>query len=135
MASGLLIPTVHSSVQSNIKTNYWTYTIEPNFDVYLPKKFQVHTDASGNLRQKTSTFNYNTNTFIWNAWIGKKFLKGDALLLKASANDLLNQNIGFNRNVSSNYISQNTYSTIQRYFMLSLVWNFNKAGTPVPGNN
>ena len=122
-----------SSVQSNIKTNYWTWTIEPNFDVYLPKKFQVHTDAGANLRQKTSTFNYNTNTFIWNAWIGKKFLKGDALLIKASANDILNQNIGFNRNVSSNYISQNTYSTIQRYFMLSLVWNFNKAGTPVPG--
>ncbi|MFT3934634.1 MAG: outer membrane beta-barrel protein [Chitinophagaceae bacterium] len=122
-----------SSVQSSIKTNYWTWTIEPNFDVFLPKKFQIHTDASANLRQKTSTFNYNTNTFIWNAWIGKKFLKSDGLLLKLSGNDLLNQNIGFNRNVSSNYISQNTYSTIQRYFMISLVWNFNKAGMPAAG--
>jgi hypothetical protein len=124
-----------SSVQSNIKTNYWTFTISPNIDFFLPKKFQVHTEAFANLRQKTSAFNYNTNTLIWNAWIGKKFFKNDALMLKASANDLLNQNAGFNRNVTSNYISQNTYTTIQRFFMLSLIWNFNKAGTPVPGNN
>lgn len=121
-----------SSVQSNIKTNYWTYNIQPNIDVFLPKKFQVHTDVDANFRQKTSAFDFNTNVILWNAWIGKKFLKGDALLLKVSANDLLNQNIGFNRAVSSNFISQNTYSTIQRYVLFSIVWNFNKAGTPAP---
>jgi len=125
----------HSSVQSSIKTHYWTFNVQPNFDVFLPKKFQVHSDMDANFRQKTSAFDFNTNVILWNAWIGKKFLKGDALLIKASANDLLNQNKGFNRNVSSNFISQNTYSSIQRFFMLSVVWNFNKAGTPVPGNN
>jgi len=125
----------HSSVQSSIKTHYWTYQVQPNFDVFLPKKFQVHSDLDGNFRQKTSAFDFNTNVILWNAWIGKKFLKGDALLIKASANDLLNQNKGFNRNVNSNFISQSTYSSIQRFFMLSVVWNFNKSGTPVPGNN
>jgi hypothetical protein len=52
---------------------------------------------------------------------------------KVSGHDLLNQNIGFERTVNSNYISQNTYSTIQRFFLLSFVWNFTKAGTPGPG--
>ncbi|MEP6727405.1 MAG: outer membrane beta-barrel family protein [Bacteroidota bacterium] len=125
----------HSSVQSGIKTNYWIFNVQPGADIFLPKKFQVHSDVDANFRQKTSAFDYNTNVILWNAWIGKKFLKGDALLLKASANDLLNQNKGFNRNVNSNFITQNTYSSIQRFFMLSIVWNFNKAGTPVPGNN
>ncbi|MEO5685419.1 MAG: outer membrane beta-barrel protein [Chitinophagaceae bacterium] len=124
-----------SSIQSSIKNNYFTFSIQPNIDIFLPKKFQLHTDADANLRQKTSVFNYNTNVVLWNAWIGKKFFKNDALLLKASGNDLLNQNTGFNRNVMSNFISQNTYSTIQRYFMISLIWNFNKAGTPAPPNN
>jgi hypothetical protein len=78
-------------------------------------------------------FDNNTNIILWNAWVGKKFLKKDALLIKVSANDLLNQNIGFNRTVNSNYISQNTYSTIQRFFLLSVVWNFNKTGVKVPG--
>lgn len=125
----------HSSVQSNIKTNYWTYNVQPAFDIFLPKKFQVHSDVDANFRQKTSAFDFNTNVILWNAWIGKKFLKGDALLIKASANDLLNQNIGFNRTVNSNFISQNTYTTIQRFFMLSVIWSFNKAGTPAPTNN
>ncbi|MGI8951615.1 MAG: outer membrane beta-barrel protein [Chitinophagaceae bacterium] len=124
-----------SSVQQNIKTQYWSFDISPNFDVHLPKKFQIHADGDFNFRQKTTVFNTAPNAFLLNAWIGKKFLKNDALLIKAAGYDLLNQNIGFDRTVSSNYISQNTYSTIQRHFMLSVVWNFNKAGTKAPGSD
>jgi Outer membrane protein beta-barrel family/CarboxypepD_reg-like domain len=124
-----------SSIQVGIKTTYWTYNIRPDIDFFLPLKFQIHTDCDINIRPKSTTFPSNNTVAFWNAWIGKKFTKNDALLLKASVNDLLNMNIGFNRNVSSNYISQTTYSTIQRYFMLSLVWNFTKAGTPMPKND
>ena len=123
-----------SSINSGVTTRYWTYEIVPGGDLFLPLKFQVHADCDVSLRQKTSVFDNNTNVTLLNAWIGKKFFKGDALLLKASGNDLLNQNIGFNRTVNSNFVSQNTYSTIKRYFMLSIVWNFNKAGSPAPGN-
>ncbi len=124
-----------SSVQQSIKTHYWTFQVEPGLDIYLPGKIQLHSDAEINLRQKTSAFDYNTNVVLWNAWFGKKLLKSDALIIKFTANDLLNQNRGINRNVQSNFISQNTYSTIQRFFMLSVTWNFNKAGTPAPANN
>jgi hypothetical protein len=122
-----------SSIQDNVKTQYWSFDVNPDFDIYLPLKFQIHSDCNFSIRQKTDVFDNNTNAILWNAWIGKKFLKKDPLLIKVSANDLLNQNIGFNRTVNSNYISQNTYSTIQRFFLLSIVWNFNKAGIKVPG--
>lgn len=131
-SSNVIYTRSRSSVQTSIKTSYWTYNLRPEADVFLPLKFQVHTDLDVNLRQKTSVFDNNTNVVLWNAWAGKKFLKNDALLVKVSANDLLNRNLGFNRIVNSNYISQNTYSTIQRYFLFSVVWNFNKAGTPAP---
>ena len=121
-----------SSIQEGIKTNYWTFNVRPDIDFFLPLKFQVHTDCDFNFRQKTSVFDANTNVILWNAWLGKKFLKNDVLLVKVSANDILNQNKGFNRTVTSNYISQTTNTTIQRYFMLSVVWNFTKAGTPAP---
>ena len=124
-----------SSIQADVKTKYWTFDLSPNFDVFLPKKFQIHSDADFSFRQKTNVFDDNTNVILWNAWIGKKFLKNDALLIKASANDILNQNIGFNRTVNSNYISQNTYTTIRRYFLLSVVWNFTKAGIKMPGQD
>jgi hypothetical protein len=104
-------------------------------DVFLPLRFQIHGDADINLRQRTAVFNTNNNVFLVNGWFGKKFLKRDALLVKAAVNDLLDQNNGFSRTVNSNFITQNTYNTIKRYFMLSVVWNFAKAGTVAPPSN
>jgi len=124
--------TSNSSINTGVSTNYWTYEIQPEGNLFLPLKFQIHADADINLRQKTVVFSTNNNVALVNAWIGKKFLKNDALLIKVAVNDLLNQNIGFNRTVNSTFITQNTYTTIQRYGMLSVVWNFTKAGTPMP---
>jgi len=121
-----------STVNTGISTRYWTYQINPEANWFLPLKFQIHAEADINLRQKTAIFPNNNNVALVNGWIGKKFLKNDALLIKVAVNDLFNKNIGFNRNVSSNFISQSTYTTIRRYGMLSVVWNFTKAGTPMP---
>lgn len=121
-----------SSINTGVTTNFFTYEIQPEGNLFLPLKFQIHADADINLRQKTAVFTTNNNVALINAWIGKKFLKNDALLIKAAVNDLLNQNLGFNRTVNSNFISQNTYTTIRRYGMLSVIWNFTKAGTPMP---
>jgi hypothetical protein len=123
-----------SSIQQNIKTNYWTFDVDPNAHIYFAKKFQIQTDCQFNFRQKTSVFDNNTNVIFWNAWIGRTFTKKDALLVKIVGHDLLDQNIGFSRNVNSNFISENTYSNIRRYFLLSIVWNFNKAGVKAPGS-
>jgi len=123
-----------SSINTQTSTKYWTYTIHPDLNIYLPWKFFVHAEADVNLRPKTAVFANNLNNTLLNASLGKKFLKNDALVISLSGNDLLNQNIGFNRNTYSNFISQNTFSTIKRYFMLTAVWNFTKAGTPAPNN-
>src|SRR5579862_7346027 len=121
-----------SSIQLNMPIQYWSYQIQPNIDFFLPLKFQIHSDLNYTLRQKTAAFPGNYDVALWNGWFGKKFLKSDQLLVKFSANDILNQNKGVTRNVSSNFISQNTNSTIQRYFMFSVVWNFNKTGGAAP---
>ena len=124
--------TSRSSINTGVNTNYWTYEIQPEGNLFLPLKFQLHADADINLRQKTPVFTTNNNVVLLNGWVGKKFLKNDALLIKVSVNDILNQNIGFNRTVNSNFITQNTYGTIKRFGMLTVVWNFTKPGTPVP---
>lgn len=124
-----------SSINTGITTDYWTWQINPSLDIFFPLKFQLHGDADINLRQKTSVFQNNNNVTLLNGWIGKKFLKNDALLIKASGNDLLDQNAGFNRTVNSNFITQNTYTTIRRYFLFSIVWNFNKTGATATGKD
>jgi len=119
--------TNHSTLQNQINNNSWSFSLQPYFDVFLPAKFQIHTDANYNWQQKTQTFAAR-NQFIWNAWIGKKFFKKEDLLFKISANDILNQNNGFNRSAYNNTYTQSVNTTIKRYFMLSVEWNFNKMG-------
>jgi len=123
-----------SSIQTNTKTQFWSFDLQPWIDIYLPLKFQIHTDGSYTVKQKTAVLP-STSFFILNGWVGKKFMKNDAMLIKISGNDILNQNIGLQRYTNSNIISQSTYSTIRRYFLLSVVWNFTKSGIKAPSNN
>ena len=117
-----------SSVQKELRTNYWTYNISPYMNFFLPAKFQLHAEMNYAIRQKTSVFTGNNNAAIVNAFLAKKFGKKELVQINLSVNDLLNQNIGFNRSVNTNTISESTYSTIGRYGLLSFIWNFNKLG-------
>lgn len=110
-------------------TNFWTIQNELSGNVQLPYKFELGTDIDWNVRQKTVVFDNNNNVFLWNAYVSRKFLKGDKLVLRLYVNDILNQNLGFRRYGENNAISQNTYNTIRRYGMLSLTWSFSKSPT------
>jgi hypothetical protein len=94
----------------------------------MPFQFKIGSDVDINLRQRTSDFDRNLNNFILNAFVSKGFFKNEALLLKVSGVDLLNQNLGFRRTANSNYINENTYSVLRRYVLVSLTWNFSKGG-------
>ena len=123
-----------SSVNKSLSTKYLTQTHNLDLTIYLPAKFEINNNVQANLRQKTALFSTNNDVVLWNAYIGRKFLKGDKGLLKFSAYDILNQNKGYDRNLNTNVITERNYNTIKRYFMLSFVWNFSKtaAGTPAP---
>jgi len=121
-----------SSINTSQQTKYWTQ--DHNFDltIYLPAKFELNNQIEANFRQKTPIFTTNNNEVVWNAYIGRKLLKNDKGLLKFSVHDLLNQNKGYDRQLNTNVVTERNYNTINRYFMLSFVWNFSKsaAGTP-----
>ncbi|MXV52891.1 outer membrane beta-barrel protein [Pedobacter sp. HMF7647] len=117
-----------SSLQQQVNNNGWTFNSDASFNIYLPGKLQIGSDANYEFRQKTQSFNENFDRMIWNAWISRKFLKQDNLAVTVKGNDLLNQNVGFNRYAFNNQISQTNYTTIRRYFMFSVTWDFNKMG-------
>jgi hypothetical protein len=123
-----------SSVQSNTSINYWSYSVNGSFSKTLPHKFGVEVDPDMNFYQQTSAFT-NKNIALVNANITKNFLKDDALELKLAVNDLFNQNTGFNRNISTNILTQSSYTAIHRFFMFSVTWNFSKNGKPSNGWN
>lgn len=114
-----------SSLRKDVVTQYFTYGYYGAFRKTLPKKIEFNIDAQWNIRQKTSTFDKNNNTIIVSSNISKKFLKDDKLTVNIGVEDLLNQNIGFQRSAYNNYINENTHTVLKRYFMFSLAYNFN----------
>jgi hypothetical protein len=115
-----------SSINPDAVTNYWTQYADAGFEWTIARGFEFITDAEYNYRQKLSENDRNPNTLVWNARLEKKLLKKRDISAMLSVNDILNQRIGFNRNISSNYVTETGYSTVQRYVMVSLRWKFNK---------
>jgi len=117
-----------SSISSVASTHYWTYDYSLNGSIYPVKKLEIGSDIDFNLRQKLSAFDQNNDVILWNAYIEKKFLKKDALTIRASINDILNQNKGYSRNIQPNSIVEKHYLTFQRYGLITITWNFNNKG-------
>jgi hypothetical protein len=117
-----------SSLPSSTNNQGWGARGYGNFNVKLPGKVQISADAQYEYTAKTKTFNKDFERAIINASIAKKFFKAENLQIRISGNDLLNQNVGFDRSASNNMFVENRYTTIQRYFMGSVIWDFNKMG-------
>lgn len=101
---------------------------------YLPAKFQITSDASYTYTGAAAGGLEGFSRTIVNAALSKMFFKDNTLKLIASVNDLLNQNNGFSRQLNGGNLNQNTNSTIRRYFMLTVTWDFNKMGGGAPKN-
>jgi hypothetical protein len=115
-----------SSLRPDITTKYFTTETELSAWRKLPWKLEIWSAAYINTRQKTDVFDRNRNVVKWDANIVRKFLKKDNLELKFAVFDLLNQNIGFNRTATSNFISERSYISLQRYWMVGLQYNITK---------
>ncbi|HEY6504716.1 MAG TPA: outer membrane beta-barrel protein [Chitinophagaceae bacterium] len=81
---------------------------------------------------------FNQSFWLWNAAVGKKFLKKKQAELKLSVFDLLKQNQSISREVTSTYIEDSQSRVLQQYFMLTFTYslkNFGKANTPQRRDN
>ena len=108
--------------------NYHAAGFKTNDDVtvFLTKKLQIFTELKYSYWGKTRSLRARNYT-IWNAALSETFLKEDNLKISLSGNNLLDQNLNTMYQNGST-ISQNTYNSIKRYFMLSVSWDFTKFG-------
>ncbi|RKR82533.1 outer membrane receptor protein involved in Fe transport [Mucilaginibacter gracilis] len=121
-----------TSENSTINNNGFKMTGYSYVNVYLPGKFQISYDADYEYRAKTASFDDDFSKLIFNSTLSKKFLKDEGLKLSLTVNDLFNQNVGFSRTANGGYISQNTYTSIKRYFMFSISYDFSHMGGGAP---
>jgi len=103
------------------------------FNLLSKKGWFLQNDLSNQIYSGLSA-GYNQNYWLWNAAIGKKFLKNKTGELKLSAFDLLKQNQSFVRTVSENYIEDSQSKVLQQYFMLTFTYSLKNFGKP-PARN
>jgi hypothetical protein len=78
---------------------------------------------------------FNQSFWLWNASIGKKFLKDNAGELKLSVFDLLKQNQSLVRTITETYIEDAQSRVLQQYFMLTFTYKLKNFGTAASRRN
>jgi hypothetical protein len=117
----------NNAVNPTLNTNFLTKVFGADMTNYLP--WNIVLNQSFNYAINTGRAEgFNTAIPIWNASFSKFFLKNKRAEIKMSAFDLLNKNIGINRNVSQNQIVDRSYNVISQYFLLSFTYSLQKSG-------
>lgn len=120
-----------------VVNNFFTNTITLNTTVYYKKVWSITSDYNFFARQKTVQFQDNLTNHIWNARLQKTF-KDNEFTAYVLVRDILNQNIGIERNFSGFNTTEVTNQRLKRYFMVGFAWDFKNAGskaaaaTPAP---
>ncbi|HEY0732056.1 MAG TPA: outer membrane beta-barrel protein, partial [Chitinophagaceae bacterium] len=115
-----------SSLRPGQNNNYWNYGGNIDVLLILPGMLEFITVCEFDLRQRISGFATNPSQIRWKASLSKKIFKNNSGKFYLIANDILDQNRGFNRSITSNFILEERYSRISRYFLLKFEWSFNK---------
>ncbi len=116
-------------------TKYTSQRVGASLNLLNKKGWFIQNDVSNQSYTGLSE-GLNQSYTLWNAAIGKKFLKNQAGELKLSVFDMLNQNQSINRSVSEFEITDTRNTVLQQYFMLTFTYSlksFGKIGQSVGG--
>jgi hypothetical protein len=97
-----------------------------NANVYLPKRFSWGTEFTMSFQPKNEWFPTNQNRFVWNGFVQRSFFKNDKAILKITANDILNNNQGYDRQAYQGNTYESSSLVIKRYVLVSFIYNFLK---------
>jgi hypothetical protein len=116
---------------NKLDDNQWNtfWTLDPSVTLkYVPiKRLKLKTDITYSYQEKTPPFNTAFNRITWNAFTSYDINKKRTIQATLTVNDILNQNNGYSRYFSGNILTESNNLTIRRYWLVGLVWKFNKS--------
>lgn len=115
----------NNTTQNDTKIHYYTNTLSFYGTIYYKKVWSLITDYSYYYRQKTVQSDKDLTTNIWNARLQRTF-KHDEFTVYFTIRDILNQNVGIQRNFYGNTYTQEINDRLKRYFLIGFTWNFKK---------
>jgi hypothetical protein len=121
----------NKNAQTNSSSTFFTNTLHAYATVYHKKVWSLITEYHFNAREKTVGSTSNLNNHMLNAQLQRTF-KNNEFTAFVSVKDILNQNIGIDRNFYSNTYTEERNLRLKRYFLVGFTWDFknkNKTGT------
>lgn len=126
--------TAKNDIQSQSNTKYVNQSTGAQFNLLSKSGWFIQNDVSNQSYTGLSA-GFNQSFWLWNAAIGKKFLKSRAAELKLSVFDLLKQNQSISREITANYIQDTQSQVLQQYFMLTFTYSLKNFGKAKPTMN
>jgi hypothetical protein len=127
---------VKNTVQPELNQNYISQSAGLQLNLLSKTGWFLQNDISNQSYSGLSE-GFNQSFWLWNAGVGKKFLKNRQGELKLTVFDLLKQNQSITRNVGDSYIEDVQNLVLKQYFMLTFTYslkNFGK-GRPAASDN
>ena len=121
------INNVKNSIQPKLNNNYVTQNAGLQGNLLTKNGWFLQNDIS-NQSYTGLTDGFNQSYWLWNAAIGKKFLKSQNGELKLSVFDLLDQNKSITRNTTETYIEDVQNQVLRQYFMLTFTYKLKNFG-------
>lgn len=116
---------LHNTLQASADNEYYSQISRAKIQV-MPWKGLVLLSEWNYTYNTGLSSSINQNILLWNAGIGYKFGKDRAFDLRLTAFDLLEENTSVTRTTTDTYFDDSRTNILQRYFMLTLTYNFKK---------
>jgi hypothetical protein len=127
LGANLTYQRITYSLRSRQNTAFWSQLVTADVHWQLPLGFVVNTDLTYTATSGRSA-GFNQRFMLWNAWLGKQFLKGKQGEVRVQAFDLLNQNRSLVRNTGDTFVEDVQSRVLNRYVMVSLLYHLRKFG-------
>lgn len=117
-----------------VNNNYINQAVGMQVNLLSKNGWFIQNDVS-NQSYSGLTDGFNQSYWLWNAAIGKKFLKKQTGELKLTVFDLLKQNQSIVRTATETFIEDSQNRVLQQYFMLTFTYSLKNFGVPAKGGN
>ena len=126
---------VNNTTQVQANNNYYNHVAAFKINWVFAKNFVLNTNITDNYYTAFSSTG-DQNFYLWNAYLGYKLLKNNALEMRITAYDILNQNKSITRTVTETYIENNVTQVLKQYFLFQLTYTLREfkgaANAPAP---
>ena len=109
-----------------VSTDAASYQYGINCTADMPAGWQISTDATMYSRRGYADESMNTDNFVWNIRVGKKFLKG-RLSVMLDGFDILNNISNVRQTLNAQGRTETWYMSVPRYALLHIAYKFSKA--------